>query len=72
MATLYDATIEQLSDKSARALLSLPDKYRKAFIAHHLHGQTYREYAEQNGLSEELAKGHVRSAKKILREKIPK
>ena len=62
--------VEELSRKIEEALQRLPDSYREAFVMHRFQHKTYKEIAEQVGVSSKTIDYRIQQALNILRKEL--
>ncbi len=73
-APLQDETLIDSDRRKAvaRAIQSLPEKYRLTLILRDVEGLSYDEIAEVTGLSEGTVKSRINRARNLLRDKLQK
>lgn len=59
---------DDLKDKVREAIARLPESYRQAFIMHRFEDMTYKEIAQQLGISTKTVDYRIQQALKLLRE----
>ena len=63
-ADLY--AVDELSEKLHEAIRQLPETYRQAFLMHRFKGKTYKEIAEELGVSVQTVNYRIGQALKLL------
>lgn len=58
---------DELKEKVREAIARLPENYRQAFIMHRFEGMTYKEIAEQLGVSSKTVDYRIQQSLKILK-----
>lgn len=58
---------DELREKVREAIARLPENYRQAFIMHRFEGMTYKEIAEQLGVSSKTVDYRIQQSLKILK-----
>lgn len=62
--------MEELTQKTEKAILALPESYRTAFEMHRFQNKTYREIAEELNVSPKTVDYRIQQALKLLREEL--
>lgn len=58
--------VNELSERLHEAIRQLPDSYREAFLMHRFKGKTYKEIAEELGVSVQTVNYRIGQALKLL------
>ena len=59
---------DELIDKVRESIAKLPESYRQAFMLHRFEGMTYKEIAEQLGVSSKTVDYRIQQSLKLLKE----
>lgn len=59
---------DELIDKVRDSIAKLPESYRQAFMLHRFEGMTYKEIAEQLGVSSKTVDYRIQQSLKLLKE----
>ena len=62
--------LDELKDKIASALESLPSSCKQTFLLNRMEGKKYREIADELNISQKTVEAHMSKALKHLREKL--
>lgn len=62
--------VEELKERIKKAIASLPETYRDAFLLHRFEGKSYKEIAEISNMSPKTIDYRIQQALKLLRKEL--